>query len=230
MDTEECRKIFNVLDMEKEGEEDISFCRRIGEKGGAEPRPLVVVLRTEEAKRKLLGRAKNLRDAIFQEVGIVPDLTVAQRREEHQLSDEAERRNEEELTQEDISKNLKWLVVGQRGAKKLIKAVPREHQGRRGGRGPKGNRGGNWPRRAGARGGLTTGANATALGVAGRGGVNIIPLNPPPPLNLLPQTELLPSENRMRTANKRNRDEAEEDTAEMGEESEYEEAEERSPA
>ena len=34
----------------------------------------------------------------------------------------------------------------------------------------------------------------------------------------------------MRTANKRNRDEAEEDTAEMGEESEYEEAEERSPA
>ena len=102
MDTEECRKIFNVLDMEKEGEEDISFCRRIGEKGGAEPRPLVVVLRTEEAKRKLLGRAKNLRDATFQEVGIVPDLTVAQRREEHQLSDEAERRNEEELTQEDI--------------------------------------------------------------------------------------------------------------------------------
>ena len=52
----------------------------------------------------------------------------------------------------------------------------------------------------------------------------------PPPLNLLPQTELLPSENRMRTANKRNREEAEEDTAEMGEESEYEEAEERSPA
>ena len=116
-DTEECKKIFNVLDMEKEGEEDISFCRRIGEKGGAKPRPLVVVLRTEEAKRKLLGRAKNLRDTIFQEVGIVPDLTVAQRREEHQLSDEAERRNEEELTQEDISKNLKWLVVGQRGAK-----------------------------------------------------------------------------------------------------------------
>ena len=181
MDTEECRKIFNVLDMEKEGEEDISFCRRIGEKGGAEPRPLVVVLRTEEAKRKLLGRAKNLRDAIFQEVGIVPDLTVAQRREEHQLSDEAERRNEEELTQEDISKNLKWLVVGQRGAKKLIKAVPREHQGRRGGQGPGRHRGGNWPRRTGARGGLTTGANATALGATGRGGANIIPLNPPPP-------------------------------------------------
>ena len=127
-----------------------------------------------------MGRAKNLRDTTFQEVGIVPDLTVAQRREEHQLSDEAERRNEEELTQEDISKNLKWLVVGQRGAKKLIKAVPREHQGRRGGRGPGRNRGGNWLRRAGARGGLTTGANATALGEAGRGGANIIPLTPPP--------------------------------------------------
>ena len=70
--------------------------------------------------------------------------------------------------------------------------------------------------------------------MAGCGGVKKIPLNPPPPpLNLLPQTELLPSENRTRTANKRNREEAEEaeeDTAEMGEESEYEEADERSPA
>ena len=46
MDTEECRKIFKVLDMEKEGEEDINFCRRIGERG-EEPRPLVVVLRTD---------------------------------------------------------------------------------------------------------------------------------------------------------------------------------------
>ena len=227
VDTEECRKIFRVLDMEKEGEEDINFCRRIGERG-EEPRPLVVVLRTEEAKRKLLGRARNLRDSIYQDVGIVPDLTVAQRNEEYQLAEEAERRNEEELTQEDISKNLKWLVVGQRGAKKLIKAVPRDHQGGRGRGGPRARRtrGGNWTRRSGARGGTTTGANTTALGRGGRGGGGTSLLNPP---TLLPPTELLLStERETRQANKRIRDEVEEDGTAM-EDSEYEEAEEMSP-
>ena len=229
VDTEECRKIFKVLDMEKEGEEDINFCRRIGERG-EEPRPLVVVLRTEEAKRKLLGRARNLRDSIYQDIGIVPDLTVAQRNEEYQLTEEAERRNEEELTQEDISKNLKWLVVGQRGAKKLIKAVPREHQGGRGRGGPRARRtrGGNWTRRSGARGGTTTGANTTALGRGGRWGGGASLLKPP---TLLPPTEPLTStEKETRLANKRNRDEAAEDETAMEADSEQEEAEERSPA
>ena len=52
-DLEECGKIFKELDMEREAAEDINVCRRIGERG-EEPRPMVVVLRTEEAKRKLL--------------------------------------------------------------------------------------------------------------------------------------------------------------------------------
>ena len=176
VDTEECRKIFRVLDMEKEGDEDITFCRRIGERG-EEPRPLVVVLRTEEAKRKLLGRARNLRDSIYQDVGIVPDLTVAQRNEEYQLAEEAERRNEEELTQEDISKNLKWLVVGPRGAKKIIKGVPRNAQPATRGTGWRGRgRGGR------ARGG--TGANSLPLGRQ--------PARIETTL-LLPPTQLLPS-------------------------------------
>ena len=41
---------------------------------------------------------------------------MEQRREEHKLTEEAERRNVEELTPEDISKNLRWMVVGQRGS------------------------------------------------------------------------------------------------------------------
>ena len=60
-DLEECGKIFKELDMEREAAEDINVCRRIGERG-EEPRPMVVVLRTEEAKRKLLDRAKKLRN------------------------------------------------------------------------------------------------------------------------------------------------------------------------
>jgi hypothetical protein len=36
------------------------------------------------------------------------------------------------LTEEDVSKNLKWAVVGDRGKKSLIKTVTREREGERG--------------------------------------------------------------------------------------------------
>ena len=99
-------KFFKELDMEREAAEDIKVCRRIGERG-EEPRPMVVVLRTEEAKRKLLDRAKKLRNTAYEEVGIVPDMTVQQRKEENSMIAEVERMNEEELTDEDRAKNLK---------------------------------------------------------------------------------------------------------------------------
>ena len=102
-DMEECKKVFTAIGLELN--DDISFCRRIGEVGD-EPRPLVLILRTEEIKRKVLDRAKYLRDSTFQEVGIVPDLTAKQRREEQSMAEEVERKNEEELTEEDRTKNL----------------------------------------------------------------------------------------------------------------------------
>jgi len=43
-----------------------------------------------------------------------------QRKEEEELRGEAEMRNNEELTDEDRSKNLAWVVVGARGEKRLI--------------------------------------------------------------------------------------------------------------
>ena len=122
-------------------------------------------------------RAKNLRESSYKEVGIVPDLTVQQRREEQQLSEEADRRNREELTTEDQTKNLKWLVVGPRGAKKIIKGVPRNAQPATRGTGWRGRgRGGR------ARGG--TGANSLPLGRQ--------PARIETTL-LLPPTQLLPS-------------------------------------
>ena len=39
-------------------------------------------------------------------MGIVPDLTAKQRREEQSMAEEVERKNEEELTEEDRTKNL----------------------------------------------------------------------------------------------------------------------------
>ena len=57
-------------------------------------------------------------------------MTKSQRRGEPKLREEADRRNGE-LTVEDRDKNLKWLVLGKRGEKRLIKGVEREGQGGR---------------------------------------------------------------------------------------------------
>ena len=90
-DTDECGKILRALHLEEEGIDSIKLCRRIGEVC-QDPRPLVVVLRSEETKRKLLEAARDLRGTDLQDIGIVPDLTLQQRKEEQQMVEEVERR------------------------------------------------------------------------------------------------------------------------------------------
>jgi hypothetical protein len=106
--------------------DDLRFCRRIGEKGDG-PRPMVIGLETEDEKRHILAKARNLQGSRFQDISIVPDLTKKQRSNEARMKKEAEERNRD-LTNEDKSKNLKWLVVGRRGEKRLIKGVERDVQ------------------------------------------------------------------------------------------------------
>ena len=75
----------------------------------------------------------------------MPDLTKSQRQGEKRLREEAESRNQE-LSGEDRDRNLKWIVVGSRGEKRIIKGTEREdfrgHGGGRGRGGPAGGRGG----------------------------------------------------------------------------------------
>jgi hypothetical protein len=73
-DMRSCDNIFKALKLNLTSEKAVRFCRRVGEKG-AGPRPLVVGLRREEQKDELLENAKNLRNAQFAEVVIIPDLT-----------------------------------------------------------------------------------------------------------------------------------------------------------
>ena len=57
----------------------------------------------------------------FSDIGVLPDLTLEQRK------DEADRRNGH-LTADDKAKNLSWAVVGKRGEKRLLKGVERERR------------------------------------------------------------------------------------------------------
>jgi hypothetical protein len=105
---------------------DLCFCRRVGERG-REARPMVIGLRSEEEKRNILDRAADLRKTRFSNVSVGPDMTRMQRRAEDQLAKEVEKRNKQ-LTTEDREKNLRWMVVGRRGEKRMVKGVEREQQ------------------------------------------------------------------------------------------------------
>jgi len=121
-DRQSCVNIFKALKLNLNNS-CIKFVRRIGEKG-ARPRPLVAGMMKEADKNLLLDSASGLKDTVFKNVGISPDLTPGELQEERELAQEAEKRNRE-LTAEDRAKNLKWLVVGPKGEKRLIKGVER---------------------------------------------------------------------------------------------------------
>ena len=124
-DKEECEKIFIAMNA-RQRYQQIRFCRRIGEKGG-DPRPIVMGVYSEEEKRHLLDRAKQLKYSRYENVTLVPDLTKNQRKGEQKLRNEVGRRNTQ-LTAEDRERNLRWIVVGKRGEKRLIKGTERENQ------------------------------------------------------------------------------------------------------
>ena len=116
--------------------DQIRFCRRVGERE-QDPRPMVIGLYSEGDKRHVLEKSRDLRNTMYEPVSVVPDLTRSQRQGEKRLREEADRRNQE-LPAEDRDKNLKWIVVGSRGEKRIIKGTEREDYGgssRGGGRG-----------------------------------------------------------------------------------------------
>jgi hypothetical protein len=125
IDKSRCEQLFTAMKARTK-KEDLRFCRRIGEKT-AGPRPMVIGLETEEEKRHILARARNLQGTAYQDISVVPDLTKKQRAREADMKREADERNKN-LTNEDRNRNEKWLVVGRRGEKRLIKGVERDIQ------------------------------------------------------------------------------------------------------
>jgi hypothetical protein len=131
-DRKKLNKIFTVLDINVAVETDVEFCRRIGEKSDR-ARPLVVGFYNEWAKNTLLRNCRYLAGTDMSMISVVQDLTERQRKTEKEMMVEVERRNQEELTEQDKSKNLCWKLVGRRGQKRMVKVAEREAVSRRGG-------------------------------------------------------------------------------------------------
>ena len=123
-DLKSCNNIFKALGTKLTSEAAVQFCRRVGERGET-PRPLVVGFRTAEDKDLVLNNARKLKDTFFNDVGIVPDLTTTERKEEAGMMSEVDQKNKER-TEEDKAKNLHWMVVGKRGERRIIKGQIRE--------------------------------------------------------------------------------------------------------
>ncbi len=143
-DRKSCCNVFDALELDL-GENSIKFCRRIGEKLD-KPRPLVTGFWTEMERAMLLKNAKKLEKTSFSNVNVAADLSKIQRDQEKEMKKEAKRRNAQ-LSEEDQSKNLQWMVVGARGEKRFVKTIPRDPPAQRGrtparGRGTRGTRGG----------------------------------------------------------------------------------------
>jgi hypothetical protein len=126
-DKKKLNHIFTVLEANLAVENDVEFCRRIGEKA-ERARPLIVGFYTEWAKSELLKISKYLADTALGHISIAPDLTEKQRKAEKDMISEAERRNKEELTEEDHSKNWVWKVVGKKGQKRLVKGFDNQRR------------------------------------------------------------------------------------------------------
>jgi hypothetical protein len=123
-DISECEKIFKATKANV-NRKDIRFCRRIGEKGQGK-RPMLVGMTSEQVKVEILDSARELQYTAYKDISIGPDQTKKQRHAEKKLAEEAERKNREELTEQDEAKNLKWMVVGRKGEKRIVKGTARE--------------------------------------------------------------------------------------------------------
>jgi hypothetical protein len=143
-DLTECEKVFVATGV-RAGKRDIRFCRRIGEKGKSKgKRPILVGMKSELVKAELLDAAKELQNTRYKHVSIGPDQTRKQKQAETALNEEVNRKNREEFSEEDRSKNLRWMVVGRKGEKRIVKKLLSERTGKgqqqaaTGSRGPRG--------------------------------------------------------------------------------------------
>lgn len=114
-------KLFRTVGKELMIKDDIKFVARIGE-AGDKIRPLTVGLRSPETRDSILNHAFKLKDSIYSDISISPDLTKIQLKEDKELQKQADAQNNA-LTG-DEAKNYMFKLIGIRG-QRIIKKVKR---------------------------------------------------------------------------------------------------------
>lgn len=140
-------------------EEDLKFCRRLGEKKSDKVRPILVGLRSVQSKMECIKNGKMLNecgeDSDFFGIYVVPDLTKQQREEEDEMARQVLKLNSE--LEPDVALNSEWRLVGMKGEKRMVLGKKMESPWERAG-----------SRSRRGRGGVTRG-RGTVRGQRGRG-------------------------------------------------------------
>ena len=131
-DIENFQMLVNEIDVELDVNEAHRFAKRLGprQEGATSPRPLLIGFKSVDYCRSILEKSPSLaqKEEPLSNVNIIQDLTKAQRKEEKKLRDDVEKKNSE-LSEEDQG-NWKWVVVGRRGERKVVKVeVEKEEEG-----------------------------------------------------------------------------------------------------
>ena len=121
-DEEKVKKIWEALDIDME-EEEVEVKFRAGKKrDDGKPRPLIIRFKEEEKKERALNEARKLaRKEGWKKVFLSPDLTPKQREEDRKKEEERKKEAEEKNAKaRDEGKQGKWIVVGQRGRRRVV--------------------------------------------------------------------------------------------------------------
>ena len=132
-DYDKFQEVVNKIGLDVRVKEVVKFGRRTGAKKNDEPRPLILGFKQSEARKEILENAKKLNDEDdpWKKIKIVTDLTKMQRDEEAKMMNDAKEKNEE-LSEEDKTKNGMYKVVGKRGQRRMIRATEEEDKEKRG--------------------------------------------------------------------------------------------------
>ena len=84
-----------------------------------EPRPLKISFRKLALREDYFSKARHLQKTKFKDVSIVPDLAKQQRDEDKELSDEADRLNDQ--LSESVSLNWHYRCIGKGGERIISK-------------------------------------------------------------------------------------------------------------
>ena len=111
------------LSLQSSVSQSVITTRRLGRKLPNKPRPMVAVMKDRSSRDLILEKAPLLSrtsNPVLKKVSIKTDLTKRQRELERDLNGQAAQRNLS-LTQDEISKNGVWKVLGRRGEKRLAR-------------------------------------------------------------------------------------------------------------